>query len=175
MRACVRACMRVCVRACVCSAKQPALTSASVAATALARAAQPCCCCCRGTLRRRAEDLRTGLRAAKRWAVARCPGSQQGRCLIMQPGAPSGGLHCMFHTLALFYIRAMNEAYDVIVLGTGLKECIISGLLSVAGRKVRANAAAALAAAALAPAALAAATAAATAAAATAAAESVGS
>jgi Rab GDP dissociation inhibitor len=27
--------------------------------------------------------------------------------------------------------------YDVIVLGTGLKECIISGLLSVQGKKVR--------------------------------------
>lgn len=30
----------------------------------------------------------------------------------------------------------MDEAYDAIVLGTGLKECIISGLLSVEGRKV---------------------------------------
>ena len=30
----------------------------------------------------------------------------------------------------------MNEEYDVIVLGTGLKECIISGLLSVEGKKV---------------------------------------
>lgn len=32
----------------------------------------------------------------------------------------------------------MNEEYDAIVLGTGLKECIISGLLSVSGRKVSA-------------------------------------
>ena len=31
----------------------------------------------------------------------------------------------------------MDEAYDVIVLGTGLKECILSGLLSVYGLKVR--------------------------------------
>ncbi|VFQ68431.1 unnamed protein product [Cuscuta campestris] len=31
---------------------------------------------------------------------------------------------------------AMDEEYDVIVLGTGLKECIISGLLSVDGLKV---------------------------------------
>jgi hypothetical protein len=31
----------------------------------------------------------------------------------------------------------MDEEYDVIVLGTGLKECIISGLLSVDGLKVR--------------------------------------
>ena len=31
----------------------------------------------------------------------------------------------------------MEEAYDAIVLGTGLKECIISGLLSVDGYKVR--------------------------------------
>jgi Rab GDP dissociation inhibitor len=30
----------------------------------------------------------------------------------------------------------MEEAYDVIVLGTGLTECIISGLLSVNGKKV---------------------------------------
>ena len=31
----------------------------------------------------------------------------------------------------------MDEEYDVIVLGTGLKECILSGLLSVDGKKVR--------------------------------------
>ncbi|KAJ3207147.1 Rab GDP dissociation inhibitor alpha [Dinochytrium kinnereticum] len=30
----------------------------------------------------------------------------------------------------------MNETYDVIVLGTGLTECILSGLLSVEGKKV---------------------------------------
>jgi hypothetical protein len=30
----------------------------------------------------------------------------------------------------------MDQDYDAIVLGTGLKECIISGLLSVAGMKV---------------------------------------
>jgi Rab GDP dissociation inhibitor len=30
----------------------------------------------------------------------------------------------------------MEDGYDAIVLGTGLKECIISGLLSVAGKKV---------------------------------------
>ena len=30
----------------------------------------------------------------------------------------------------------MDEEYDVIVLGTGLKECILSGLLSVDGVKV---------------------------------------
>jgi len=30
----------------------------------------------------------------------------------------------------------MNEHYDVIVLGTGLKECILSGLLSVSGKRV---------------------------------------
>jgi hypothetical protein len=32
----------------------------------------------------------------------------------------------------------MDEEYDVIVLGTGLKECILSGLLSVDRLKVRA-------------------------------------
>lgn len=31
----------------------------------------------------------------------------------------------------------MDEHYDAIVLGTGLKECILSGLLSVSGMKVR--------------------------------------
>ena len=31
----------------------------------------------------------------------------------------------------------MDETYDAIVLGTGLKECIISGLLSCSGLKVR--------------------------------------
>lgn len=43
-------------------------------------------------------------------------------------------------TLSLFFSRAnfiMDEQYDVIVLGTGLKECILSGLLSVDGLKVR--------------------------------------
>uniref|UniRef100_A0A7N6BGT6 Rab GDP dissociation inhibitor n=1 Tax=Anabas testudineus TaxID=64144 RepID=A0A7N6BGT6_ANATE len=28
------------------------------------------------------------------------------------------------------------EEYDVIVLGTGLKECILSGLMSLSGKKV---------------------------------------
>jgi Rab GDP dissociation inhibitor len=30
----------------------------------------------------------------------------------------------------------MDETYDVIVLGTGLKECVLSGLLAVKGKKV---------------------------------------
>ncbi|XP_012942326.1 rab GDP dissociation inhibitor alpha [Aplysia californica] len=30
----------------------------------------------------------------------------------------------------------MDETYDVIVMGTGLKECILSGMLSVSGKKV---------------------------------------
>jgi len=30
----------------------------------------------------------------------------------------------------------MDEEYDVIILGTGLKECILSGVLSVEGKKV---------------------------------------
>ncbi|KAL5111207.1 Rab GDP dissociation inhibitor alpha [Taenia crassiceps] len=30
----------------------------------------------------------------------------------------------------------MDEDYDVVILGTGLKECILSGLMSVAGKKV---------------------------------------
>lgn len=32
--------------------------------------------------------------------------------------------------------RKMQEEYDVVVLGTGLTECILSGLLSVDGKKV---------------------------------------
>ncbi len=35
--------------------------------------------------------------------------------------------------------RSMDASYDAIVLGTGLKECIISGLLSVDGLKVTHN------------------------------------
>merc|ERR1711871_1156165 len=35
-----------------------------------------------------------------------------------------------------FNLGNMDEEYDVIVLGTGLKECILSGLLSVSGKKV---------------------------------------
>ena len=30
----------------------------------------------------------------------------------------------------------MDEEYDVIILGTGLTECVLSGLLSVEGKKV---------------------------------------
>ena len=30
----------------------------------------------------------------------------------------------------------MDENYDVIVLGTGLTECVLSGILSVEGKKV---------------------------------------
>ena len=33
-------------------------------------------------------------------------------------------------------IIKMNETYDVIVLGTGLKECVLSGLLATKGKKV---------------------------------------
>ncbi|KAI3511407.1 hypothetical protein L1887_18560 [Cichorium endivia] len=50
-----------------------------------------------------------------------------------------------FRSLDLYYVLLlgkspirsnMDEEYDVIVLGTGLKECILSGLLSVDGLKV---------------------------------------
>ena len=33
-------------------------------------------------------------------------------------------------------ILIMDEEYDCIVLGTGLTECVLSGLLSVSGKKV---------------------------------------
>jgi Rab GDP dissociation inhibitor len=31
----------------------------------------------------------------------------------------------------------MDQEYDAIILGTGLKECLLAGLLSVDGMKVR--------------------------------------
>ena len=31
---------------------------------------------------------------------------------------------------------AFNEEWDAVVMGTGMKECLLSGLLSVAGKKV---------------------------------------
>ncbi|KAJ6666298.1 hypothetical protein lerEdw1_000570 [Lerista edwardsae] len=40
------------------------------------------------------------------------------------------------HRLHLLFTTAMNEEYDVIVLGTGLTECILSGIMSVNGKKV---------------------------------------
>jgi Rab GDP dissociation inhibitor len=30
----------------------------------------------------------------------------------------------------------MDDKYDVIILGTGLKECVLAGLLGVAGKKI---------------------------------------
>ncbi len=35
------------------------------------------------------------------------------------------------------YKSLADGKYDVIICGTGLKECILSGLLSVKGKKVR--------------------------------------
>ena len=41
------------------------------------------------------------------------------------------------NTTCLYSVEKMDEDYDVIALGTGLKECILSGLLSsVAQKKV---------------------------------------
>ncbi|KAK0400318.1 hypothetical protein QR680_003452 [Steinernema hermaphroditum] len=37
---------------------------------------------------------------------------------------------------ASLILRIMDEEYDAIVLGTGLKECILSGMLSASGKKV---------------------------------------
>lgn len=39
------------------------------------------------------------------------------------------------------YKPLADGKYDVIICGTGLKECILSGLLSVKGKKVRGRAA----------------------------------
>ena len=39
--------------------------------------------------------------------------------------------------IQIFLIQLiMEETYDCIVLGTGLTECILSGMLSVSGKKV---------------------------------------
>ena len=35
-----------------------------------------------------------------------------------------------------YHLVIQDDTYDVIVLGTGLTECILSGLLSVEGKKV---------------------------------------
>lgn len=42
----------------------------------------------------------------------------------------------MCHLFIVYKFRSMDEEYDAIVLGTGLKECILSGMLSVSGKKV---------------------------------------
>ena len=41
---------------------------------------------------------------------------------------------CQIWKVSIF--NCQDEVYDVIVLGTGLTECILSGLLSVDGKKV---------------------------------------
>jgi|ERR1711907_383463 len=45
------------------------------------------------------------------------------------------GIACALCAVLPSYLT-MDESYDAIVLGTGLKECILSGLLSVSGMKV---------------------------------------
>lgn len=49
-----------------------------------------------------------------------------------------GGIPLKYYPKSLqnHHQSTMNEEYDYIVLGTGLKECILSGLLSVKGKKV---------------------------------------
>lgn len=43
---------------------------------------------------------------------------------------------CDFTRVWPEFLLKMDEEYDAIVLGTGLKECILSGMLSVSGKKV---------------------------------------
>ena len=46
--------------------------------------------------------------------------------------------NCYFVSMGDDWQSAFTETeYDAIVLGTGMKECLISGLLSVEGKKVR--------------------------------------
>ena len=53
------------------------------------------------------------------------------KCVIRVRGYP-----VEFSASPTHFCGKMDGEYDVIVLGTGLKECIISGLLSVEGKKV---------------------------------------
>lgn len=42
----------------------------------------------------------------------------------------------IWYASAFFYRQFKDEEYDVCILGTGLTECILSGLLSIDGKKV---------------------------------------
>lgn len=74
-----------------------------------------------------------------RFATEEIRCSHRGHC-----GGPTSDLGQYFEShLLLFWFsegrsrrNKMDEQYDVVVLGTGLKECILSGLLSVHGYKV---------------------------------------
>lgn len=42
----------------------------------------------------------------------------------------------IFNSCRLLLFMQQDEHYDVIVLGTGLTECVLSGLLSMEGKRV---------------------------------------
>lgn len=44
--------------------------------------------------------------------------------------------HYLYLILPALMLPLQDEHYDVIVLGTGLTECVLSGLLSMEGKKV---------------------------------------
>jgi hypothetical protein len=63
--------------------------------------------------------------------------SQEGQRLHLSSSSAPHNLHRPHVTTVCARTAAiMDEEYDVIVLGTGLKECILSGLLSVDRLKV---------------------------------------
>lgn len=52
-------------------------------------------------------------------------------------GERASELSFFLDSAGVWYLKLiMDEEYDVIILGTGLKECILSGMLSVDGKKV---------------------------------------
>ena len=49
---------------------------------------------------------------------------------------PANFIAALLKLNVIFRRINMDEEYDCIILGTGLTECIISGMLSVSGKKV---------------------------------------
>ena len=88
-----------------------------------------------------ASECRGRLGSNGRWREARLePKNRERQCL----GAPNfcfpaGTTHNDAHAApphAPPRRAAMDQEYDAIILGTGLKECLLAGLLSVEGYKV---------------------------------------
>jgi hypothetical protein len=62
---------------------------------------------------------------------------QTRRLQILKVSLPLYAGEDIFSQQSYHSLVDMDQEYDIIVLGTGLKECILSGLLSVSGKKVR--------------------------------------
>lgn len=80
------------------------------------------------------------------WFISSSTNGKREQKLICDKHFPSDhpfrAIYCkeflFFSCLALNFLTSliMDQDYDCIILGTGLKECILSGLLSVGGKKV---------------------------------------